>query len=342
MLEDNALLARVYFQATRVLGDPGYADIAKEIHGWLNDVMYDPETGAYAGSQDADQEEAYYGLPLSERAELPTPFIDRTLFVGWNALLVSSFVERYRLFQEQDILDGAVRTYDFLKNSVWPRHYFAEGRAQGEAYLIGDVTAMLGAALDLAEAVAESKPYLDDARSYALSLLDRLHDSDSGGFVDAPVMPEALGALSQPKKEIATSSMAASALLRLYAHTSDAAYLHPAVAALELYGHEYRRYSFFAAGYASAVDRLLTPDAHVVIVGDGEAAALLRKTVWATCPIGVVVEARSMANANEYPASPDGAALAYICMGTACQPPISDSKRLKEALLASSIFTPSL
>ena len=128
MLEDNANLSRICLLASQAFQEPRYAEIARDVHGWLFDVMYggDPANPSptFAGSQDADGEDAYYGLPLDARGQLPTPYIDRTVYLGWNALMVSSLVERYRQFGEEAILESARRTYGFLKNRLWPRHYF--------------------------------------------------------------------------------------------------------------------------------------------------------------------------------------------------------------------------
>ena len=90
MLEDNAKLTSVYALASQVLDDPYYLDVVKSAQSWLLSDMRDPETGAFAGSQDADKEKAYYGQPLEVRATLPTPYVDRTVYAGWNALMISA------------------------------------------------------------------------------------------------------------------------------------------------------------------------------------------------------------------------------------------------------------
>ena len=111
MLEDNARLTSVYAQAASVLSDSRWLDVVKSAHGWLLSEMRDPETGAFAGSQDADAEEHYYGHPLSVRATLPTPYIDRTVYANWNALMVSALVERYKLTGEPEILEAAQKAF---------------------------------------------------------------------------------------------------------------------------------------------------------------------------------------------------------------------------------------
>ncbi len=117
MLEDNAKLTAVYALASQVLDDPYYLDVVKSAHGWLLSDMRDPETGAFAGSQDADKEEAYYGQPLDVRATLPTPFIDRTVYTGWNALMVSALVARYKITGEEEILEAAQRDVASFSNA---------------------------------------------------------------------------------------------------------------------------------------------------------------------------------------------------------------------------------
>jgi uncharacterized protein YyaL (SSP411 family) len=104
MLEDNAKLTSVYCLASQILEDDYYLEVVKSAHNWLLSDMRDPETGAFAGSQDADKEEAYYGEPLSVRTAMPTPYIDRTVYTNWNSLMVSALVARYKITSEVTIL----------------------------------------------------------------------------------------------------------------------------------------------------------------------------------------------------------------------------------------------
>ena len=337
MLEDNALLSKVCLQAARVFNEPRFAEIARDVHGWLMDVMYDPETGTFAGSQDADREDAYYGLPLDRRAALPTPYIDRTIYVNWNALMVSSLIERYRMFQERPILEAAMKTYAYLKHEVYPRHFHADGCAGGEEYLLADITTMLDAALDLAEATGDYNHYYRaDADNYGDVLMSRLQDAEQGGFYDFKPSAVALGALSQPKKDMSSSSAAAMALLRLYTLTRTSAYQAAAEAALRAFVGEYRQHSLFSAGYAAAASQALEPQMHIIIVGktNGEDTAALRSCAWSILSRQALVETRQVEGAGEYPADPEGAAIAYVCVGTVCQAPVKSIDQLTNLLRA--------
>ena len=134
-------------------GDPYYLEVVKTAHNWLLTDMRDPETGAFAGSQDADAEEAYYGQPLQVRATLPTPFIDRTVYTNWNALMVSALVARYRITGEPEILTAAQKAFKFFgppatlhaDYGVSLVHCYVDNEAQQIAGLLADQSATLAA-----------------------------------------------------------------------------------------------------------------------------------------------------------------------------------------------------
>lgn len=333
MLQDNARLSQVCLMAALAFGDEHFKKIALDVHRWLFEVMYDSELGVFAGSQDADKEEAYYGLPLAERAKLPTPFIDRTVYLDWNALAVSSLVARYKLTAEADILAAAERAYGFLQENVAPRHFWADGRAQGETDLLSDRVALLAAALDLYEATG-SPAYLEEARASAGVILTTLQDQAAGGFWDKPADPNALGALAEPRKDFAENAEAALALLRLSLLTEDATAREAAHRALLFFQPDYPKYSFMGAAYGRAVAMYLAPAVHVVVVGalDDPRLNALRSAAWHIFIAHVAVETRSPDRAGDYPAAPDGAPRAYLCIGTKCLAPVSAPDELTSLL----------
>ena len=214
MLQDNAQLSSVCLMACSATGNERWRSVALDVHRWLLAVMRDPETGTFAGSQDADGEESYYRLPLTERAKRPTPYIDRTVYADWNALAASSLVSRYKLTGEGDILEAARQGYAFVTERLEGRHYYANGEASGTRGLLGDAAALCAAATDLAEATGDGK-YLADARRFADSILDDLTDAGTGAFFDRPAAEDALGALARGHIDFRLNSDACYALLRL-------------------------------------------------------------------------------------------------------------------------------
>ena len=70
MLEDHAKLLVTYLNAYQVTRDEALKSIAVKSLGYLTTVLYDPQRGTFAGSQDADEE--YYSLSLIERRQRPS------------------------------------------------------------------------------------------------------------------------------------------------------------------------------------------------------------------------------------------------------------------------------
>ncbi len=333
MLEDNAKLTTVSVAAAQVLGMPEFLDTARHAQSWALSDLRDPQTGAFAGSQDADAEEAYYGEPLAVRAGLPTPFIDRTVYANWNALMVSALVARYQATGETDILEAARATFHFLREHMTGsagdgeaagvlHHFYAQNAAQGAAGLLDDQVAYLRAALDLAEAAGEPQ-FITEATLAADYILNSLQDKERGGFYDMPPNPQAVGELARPKRDMSENAEAALALLRLALITERDEYRRAGERALRGFATEYAQMSFFAAAYARAVDAYTRPALHLVLVGAQGSAGLdeMQRSAWALTLPGKAVEtlAGEAAARKGFPPAGDGAARAYVCIGESCQ-----------------------
>jgi len=341
MLEDNAKLTSVYALASQVLDDPYYLEVVKTAHTWLLSDMRDPETGAFAGSQDADKEEAYYGQPLSVRATLSTPFIDRTVYTGWNALMVSALVARYKVTGEEDVLEAARKAYAFscpmTKNlppndyGIGLAHCHVNGMGQEPSGLLTDQGAAIHAALDLYEATGDGV-YTYNAEHLALCIISALVDMDDG-FVDSVLSTEAIGDLARPKKEIGDNADAALALIRLSGFTGEAKYRQAAERALRLFASEYAKTGYFASSYARAVDAARAPGLHVTVVGDqnDERTRLLQRAAWSHVAPGKTVETldAEVAAKRGLPADHDGLPYATVCIGTVCLAPVTDAEAMR-------------
>ena len=351
MLEDNAKLTSVYALASVVLNDPYYLEVVKSAHSWLLTDMRDPETGAFAGSQDADAEEAYYGQPLQVRATLPTPFIDRTVYTGWNALMVSALVERYKITGEAEILEAAQITLKFLYDSISIyyadivedetnvllalHHFHTEGKAQGSIGLLPDQVTFMTAALDCYEVSGE--PFdLRLASEAAEYIVVNLEDKAEGGFFDLRPNPNAIGDLARPKKDIGENADAALALIRLSGFTGEAKYKQAAERALRLFADKYADYGYFSSSYARAVQAVTAPGLHVTIVGPRESAETkeLQRAAWGFVAPAKTVETLMPDEAGKrgLPADKDGRAYATVCVGTVCFAPVSDVEEMREQM----------
>ena len=94
MLEDNAELLAVYAEAHRTFPEAGYDRVVRDVVRWMDTVLWRDDVKAFAGSQDAD--EVYYELDAEAREKHGAPFVDKTLYTGWNALAASAYVAASR------------------------------------------------------------------------------------------------------------------------------------------------------------------------------------------------------------------------------------------------------
>ncbi len=360
MLEDNAKLTSVYALASQVLNDTYYLEVVRTAHAWLLTDMRDPDTGAFAGSQDADAEEAYYGEPLSVRAALPTPFIDCTVYTGWNALMVSALVERYKITGEAEILEAAREALKFLYDRVSIsyaevseddatetllalHHFQSQDKPQGNIGLLSDQVTYLAAELDLYEATADAT-CLRGATEAADYIVTYLADKAEGGFFDLAPDPEAIGDLARPKKDIGENADAALALIHLSGFTEDAKYRQAAERALKLFADKYADYGYFSSSYARAVEAATAPGLHVTVVGerDNDETRELQAAAWGFVAPAKTVETLTPENAGKrgLPRDKDGRAYATVCVGTVCFAPVSDAGEMRTHLLASQGSSP--
>lgn len=350
MLEDNAKLTPVYLLAAQVLEMPEFLDTARHAQDWALRDLRDPQTAAFAGSQDADAEEAYYGEPLEVRAGLPTPYIDRTAYAGWNALMVSALVARYQNTGERDMLDAAQSAFRFLCEHMGGsageamsarHHFYAQGKAQGAVGLLDDQVSFLQAALDLAETTGDAQ-FQHDASRAADDILEHLQDRAHGGFYDVRPDPQAIGEMARPKRDMGENAEAALALLRLSLVLDRNEYRQAGEQALCVFVTDYAPMSFFAASYARAVDAYTRPPVHVVLVGANGSASLgeMQRSAWAAPIPGKAVQilADEAARVRGFPPAENGQVRAYVCVGTACQ--IADTPQALATLLAHAQVAP--
>ncbi len=343
MLEDNAELLHVYAEAHRLFPHAGYDRVARDVIGWLDATLWMPERRAFAGSQDAD--ERYYALDATERAKHGAPYVDRTVYAGWNALAASAYTAAGRALGDAALEGRAHDVVVSIANAMSPGgvlHHFDDGSGPRLPGLLTDVASLAAAMLDLYE-TGRWPNALIGARLAAEAARDRFEDPDHGGFYDAPARDE-LGRVARREKPIEDGALAADVLLRLAALTADDAWKRRAVRALEGFVGDYRQWGQFAAAYASAVVRALVEPLVVTVVGperDRVAVALWRAARSAIDPAMALhridperpgdehgpSDAERLATLGYPPAT-----AAYVCVGTVCSEPLVDPLALEREL----------
>src|ERR1035438_201090 len=223
------------------------------------------------------------------RALRPTPFIDKTLYTGWNAMAVTAYLETARVLRMDPAQEFALYTLDRLLDTAWDgeqmlSHVMAYGETQASSYKVpgtlDDYAFTVHACIDAWFAGGEMK-YYRAAVKLADDLIARFYDRTAGAFYDAAV-PEAgampLGALAARRKPLqdsptpAGNPTAASALLRLEALSGRGEYREIAEDTLGSFAGIVEHFGLFAGSYGLALERLLHDPVQVTVVGSGAEA----------------------------------------------------------------------
>ncbi len=289
----------------------------------------------------------------------PTPFVDKTVYVSWNALCISAYFEAARVLQLDDARRFALRSLDRVLAEGWNdegglQHVIAYSEAGAEKPrvpgLLDDYAFTAVACLDAYEATSDLS-YFHFAQRIAERMIARFFDETAGGFFDAEntAAADALGVLATRRKPFQDSptpsgnSAAIMALLRLHAYTNDAVYREKAERTLRIFAGVAEQFGMFAATYAIAAVMFSQPHTQVVVIGSGEQADRLyrasldsfsfTKSVLLFRDNELTPHNLPPALAETLPAVPRSQApTAVICSGFRCQPPVTDAEQLIELL----------
>jgi hypothetical protein len=296
------------------------------------------------------------------RLDRPTPYVDKTVYAGWNALCVSAYLEAAKVLRLEAAEHFALRSLDRILSEGWHAdsgllHVLAYSDAKAERRqipgVLDDYAFTVVACLDAYEATADLT-YFNFGTNIADAMVERFFDPVSGGFFDTGKISsdaKVLGVLGTRRKPFqdsptpAGNSVAAIALLRLHAYTNDPSLRDKAEQTMEVLAGVAAQYGLFAATYGIAAVHLSHPHTQIVIVGDDELAERLYKiaiapyaagkAVLKLAPDKVVRQNLPPALAEtigQLPAVKEGKTVAVICSGFACQPPISDPDELARSL----------
>jgi uncharacterized protein YyaL (SSP411 family) len=297
------------------------------------------------------------------RLERPTPYVDKTVYVNWNALLISAYLDAARVLHNDDARRFALKSLDRILAEAWnpePARLghviaYSDPKAAKRALpgMLDDYAFTAIACLDAYESSSDLT-YFNFARAITDAMIRRFYDETAGGFFDMDTSADPtglLGALTARRKPLqdsptpAGNSAALIALMRVYGYTQYAAYRDKAEDTLEAFAGVVDHFGIFAATFGIGLRLYLTPEIQVVVIGEDTlanelyAAAIspfaLNKAVLHLREGQAVAQNLPPALAETIPNLPAlklGKSVAIICSGFACQPPINDPARLSSAL----------
>lgn len=292
------------------------------------------------------------------RLKRPTPYVDKTIYVAWNGMMISAYLEAGRVLNMPEVTAFALKSLDRVLKTAWDpglgiAHVVAYGEAGGTAARVAGVLddyVFLGhAALDAWETTGEMR-YYTAAEEITGSAIMRFYDKTGLAFFDTEAPAEGeqrLGALVTRRKPLqdsptpAANPVAAALLLRVAALNEQEDYAVKALETLETFAGVVEHFGLYAASYGLALQRMVLGTVQICVIGDNEEARDLEAAALARYAVNKsVVRLRKdqlgalpPALAETLPHLPglDGA-VAVICTGRGCLPPVRTADELTTAM----------
>ena len=287
---------------------------------------------------------------LKARSARPTPFVDKTMYIAWNAMFVSAYLEASRIvgttWIAQNCRTFALKTLDRMLREAWSESRGFAHRVGGPALegSLDDQVFSVIALLDAYETTLDPR-YFSAAQKTLNLCIARYGDAENGGFFDRAADAAPMAGLDVRRKPFQDSptpganSVAAIALVRMHAFTGDDRYHSLAQKTLEAFAKIAPQYGLFAATYGLAATLFANHPIQVVITGDSndptaqsleEAAHRVfrfGKSIFRVTP-GTQLATLSGALKETLPHLPADKPLALVCSGQTCFPPTSDPEQL--------------
>ncbi len=336
MLDVNAGMIRNYATAALTTGRKEYIRIVDETISYVKSNLYDASTGAFHGSQDADEE--YYRSKSRKGSQIPA--VDNTVYADSSSLMISALISAYDATSRKAYLVQAIKSGDFvMRNLSAGRNGILHDLRDGKPELKGLLSdnALFGSALlDLYNATGKKK-YLHEGERIGRLLIDRFYDAESKRF--RTVMntslkkPVTSGVFAEINDDIA--NYRALRFLSRLAYAQDI----PRVRQIRddvamTLKNEYHRYAPYAASYGNAVLWITGEPVVITIVAEEQ-----RMNEYLSAMKGVSVPEKVL---RVLSLSQDGETISklgyepqeavYLCAGKRCAAPIGNPEKLKREL----------
>jgi len=290
---------------------------------------------------------------LTARLPRPTPYIDKTMYVSWNAMFVSAYLDAARVLagaSGDSCRAFALKTMERMLRETWSEERGFAHRIGGPALRgsLDDQAFGVMALVDAYETTLDAK-YFRAAQQTMDIAIEKYGDGEGGGFFDRANDAPQMGGLDVRRKPFQDSptpganSVAAMALTRLHAYTGEQKYYDWAKKTLEAFAGIAPQYGMFAATYGLAATLFANHPIQAVITGaEGDSVAKeleaaansvfrFGKATLRVTP-GLNVEHLPLALRETLPHLPKDKAMALVCFGNTCMPPTNETERLKAIL----------
>jgi len=282
---------------------------------------------------------------FAEREKRVRPGRDEKILTSWNGLMVSGFVDGYRVTGDEKYLNGAAEAARFILRQMRKdgrlMRVFNRGKCQLKGYS-EDYAFFIQALIDLYEATFEMN-WLKEANALNERMIHQFWDERNGGFFFSGKENESLIAQSKSPYDNAipsSNSVAVFNLLRLGFLTGEDSLKQKAEQILRLF---YKFLSEHPSGFAQMLSGLsffLGPE-EIGIIGpkdDPRTESMVKEIYLAYLPDRILSfkDPKERIEGNWFPFLRDvkveGPPAVFVCRGFTCLPPVRDEKELRKVL----------
>lgn len=277
----------------------------------------------------AKKKKSWEDILLSIRDNRPKPRLDDKTLTSWNAIMLKGYVDAYRVFENKDYLDAAIKNASFiinyqLREDGGLNHNFKNGKSTINGYL-EDYATTIDAFMALYENTLDEK-WLITARNLANYTFDHFYDDRSKMFFFTSNNDQSLVSRSIEYRDNvipASNSIMAKNLFKLSHYFDNEHFRKTAVTMLNNVKPEIQDY---ASGYSNWLDLMLNytqPYYEVVIVGTNakqKIAALNQTYIPNKLIAGSTSENALPLLENRFNPTET---LIYVCVNSACKLPVT-------------------
>ncbi len=281
----------------------------------------------------------------AEREKRVRPGRDEKILTSWNGLMISGFVDGFRVTGNEKYLKGAQEAARFILQSMRTDggllRVFNRGKARVRGYS-EDYAFLVQALVDLYEATFETE-WLKEADNLNRRMIDQFWDERDGGFFFTGKANESLIARSKNPYDNAipsANSVAVSNLTRLGYLMGEESLKQKAEQILGLFRGFLEQQPSGFTQMLSSLSFFLAPQ-EIGIIGlkdDFKTKSMIKEIYLAYLPniILSLRDPRDRVEGNWFPflkekgdAKPP---TAFVCKGFTCLPPVTNARELKKIL----------
>ena len=276
------------------------------------------------------------------REKRERPLLDDKTLVDWNGLMIAALAYASRALGAKELISEAARAAEFILGHMWDGERLLHRYRDGEAAIPGfleDYAFLVWGLTELYMSSYEPR-YLEKALELTGAAIDRLWDSEGGGFYFAgedEALPARRKEFHDGAKPSGNSVMFLN-MLRLSRLTGRAELEEKAGSLAEAFSSKVKgsphAYTFFLCG----LDFALGPSHEVVLAGEHpDDVKSLYEAIWKRYLPNTVVlmrteESVKLAGYAEEMRPIEGLGTAYVCSNFVCEKPTVDIDKMLSQL----------